>query len=338
MAADIPVHGVVPGTLVGLLYDYLDASGLDADHLLGEPRPDPGVHGLGRYPATRWQALLERAAAHLDDPLLGLKLGQTATAAHFGVMGYVLHNCADLGAAFERYRRFERLIYDMEPVQFSQDHDALVLEWGLGHGRPGPLVDETAITALVAFARALTGETLAPLSVHFVNPRPPDPAPYRDYFHCPVHFEEPHTRIRIPRLTLARPLQQADPALLRLLETQAEALLAQLPSGGQLEDEVRRLIAGLLPDAEPTLAAVAQRLALSERTLHRRLAARGVTFRMLRDDTRRQLAQRYLADPRLTLAEVALLLGYAEQSAFSRAFRHWTGESPGRYQARITLS
>ncbi|MDT0634480.1 AraC family transcriptional regulator [Spectribacter hydrogenoxidans] len=337
MTADIPVHGVVPGTLVGLLYDYLDAHGLAADTLLGETRPDPGPHGLARYPAAGWQGLLERAAARLNDPLLGLKLGQTATAAHFGVMGYVLHNCADLGAAFERYRRFERLIYDMEPVQFSQDADALVLEWGLGHGRPGPLVDETAITALVAFARALTGRTLAPLSVHFVNPRPADVSPYQDYFRCPVHFEEPHTRIRIPRPMLDLPLQQADPALLGLLEAQAEALLAQLPPGGQLEDDVRRLIARLLPDREPTLAAVAERIGLSERTLHRRLAARGVHFRMLRDDTRRQLAQRYLADPRLTLAEVALLLGYAEQSAFSRAFRNWTGESPGRYQARNAL-
>lgn len=338
MSAYVPVHGVVPSTLVGLLYDYLESRELPAVEILGEPRPDTGEHDLGRFPARRWQQLLERASDYLRDPRLGLHLGQTVTAAHFGVMGYVFHNCADLGATFERYRRFERLVYDMEPVRFSLDADTLMLEWGVGHGRPGPLVDETAITAMLQLARALTGERIAPISVHFVNPAPATPEPYRDYFHCPVYFDQPHTIVRVPRSVLTLPLQQADPALLRLLESQAEAMLAQLPADESLEEAVRRSVVRALPEGASGLEAVAADLGLSARTLHRRLAARGANFRALRSDALRQVAERHLADPRLTLADIALLLGYSEQSAFTRAFRRWTGRSPAGYRRDVDRS
>lgn len=332
------MHGVVPSTLVGLLYDYLADRDLPAVEILGEPRPDTGEHGLGRFPARRWQQLLERAGDYLHDPRLGLHLGQTVTAAHFGVMGYVFHNCADLGAAFERYRRFERLVYDMEPVRFGLDADTLVLEWGVGHGRPGRLVDETAITAMLQLARSLTGERIAPDSVHFVNPEPAKSAPYRAYFGCPVYFDQPHTIVRVPRSVLTLPLQQADPALLRLLETQAESMLARLPADESLEEAVRRSVVRAAPAGVSGLAAIAADLGLSTRTLHRRLAARGATFRVLRDDALRQVAERHLADPRLTLADIALLLGYSEQSAFTRAFRRWTaGKNPDRYRRDIGI-
>lgn len=328
----IPVHGVVPSTLVGLLYDYLENRGIDAATLLNERRPDTGRHDLARYPARRWQQLLQAAARHLDDPLLGLKLGQTVTAAHFGVIGYVLHNCADLGAAFERFRRFERLVYDMEPADIRLAPDALVLEWGVGHGRPGPLVDETAVTALVAFARTLTGQTVRPQSIGFVNPEPAQRAPYTDYFGCPVLFEQPRTWVRVPLHALALPLRAADPALLSLLENQAEAQLAGLPAADEIQQAVRSAIARLLPEADPGLDAVAAQLNTSSRTLHRRLAQRQVNFRQLLDATRLELAEQHLTDPRLTLADVALLLGYSEQSAFTRAFKGWTGQTPAAWR------
>ncbi|MDR3417766.1 MAG: AraC family transcriptional regulator [Nevskia sp.] len=328
--ADTALRGVVPSTYVRLLFEYLERHGHQARTVLGEDPPAAGDRGLGRYPVARWRALLERAAARLQDPLLGLHLGRTITPAHFGVMGYVLLACPSLGAALLRFQQYQRLLYDVNPMRHTVAADAVTLEWGVESGHPGPLVDECAITALVQFSRDITGRRGAPLGVEFVNPQPPDLRPYRAYFGCPVQFDRPLTRVRLAPAMLALPLRQPDPALLGVLQGQADALLAELPQEDDFERAVRRCVARLAREGEPSLQRVADELHLSPRTLHRRLEQNGRNFRELLEDTRRHLADDYLRDPRLRMVEIALLLGYSEQSAFTRAYRRWTGSTPKR--------
>ena len=122
-----------------------------------------------------------------------------------------------------------------------------------------------------------------------------------------------------------------------ILEEQANALLGALPRQDEFIIAVRRCIVSLLQEGEPTLERVAARLHLSARTLHRRLAERRLRFRELLDATRRELAESYLQDGRLSLAEVALLLGYAEQSPFTHAFKRWTGSTPFDWRKRVML-
>lgn len=330
-----PARGVVPSSYVRVLYEYLAAKGVNAERLLGEPAPNPTGPAPGRYPVQRWRQHLERAAAHLHDDDLGLHLGQTITPRHFGVMGYVLLACGTLGAALTRLHHYQRLVYDVSPMRIDAHGHSVTLEWGTENGRPGRLVDETAITALVQFARDVTGERAAIECVDFVNARPRSLAPYRRYFGGEVRFEQDATRVRLPLALLAKPLRQPDDALLAMLEQQAESLLAALPEAGDLEQAVRRAVASFAREGEISLERVAAALHTSPRTLHRRLDALALGFRALRDDTRRRLAEQHLADPGMTLAEIALLLGYSEQSAFTRAFRKWTGTTP--LQARRTL-
>ncbi len=327
------VQGMVPSTYVRLLYEYLERQNLDARKLLREPPPQPADRGTGRYPVARWRTLLERAAAALDDPLLGLKLGRSITPAHLGVIGYVLLACGSLGAALQRLEQYQRLVYDVNPMRYRAEGSSVVLEWGVEQGRPGSLADETAIAALVQMARELSGRFFAPDEVCFVNPAPASLKPYRDWFGCPVRFGQPHTLLRFPAKYLALPLRQPDAALLSLLERQADALLHELPDSDDLEQSVRRCIVRLSRDGEVDLERVAAELHTTPRTLHRRLEERGCNFRGLREDTRRRLAEDYLRDPRLRLAEIAQLLGFSEQSAFSRSFRRWTGETPKRWRA-----
>ena len=326
------VQGMVPSTYVRLLYEYLERQNLDARKLLKEPPPQAADRGTGRYPVARWRSLLERAAAALDDPLLGLKLGRSITPAHLGVIGYVLLACGNLGAALQRLEQYQRLVYDVNPMRYRAEGSNVVLEWGVEQGRPGSLADETAIAALVQMARELSGKSFAPEEVCFVNPAPASLKPYRDWFGCPVRFAQPHTLLRFPAKYLALPLRQPDAALLSLLERQADALMAELPDSDDLEQSVRRCIVRLSRDGEVDLERVAAELHTTPRTLHRRLEQRGRNFRGLREDTRRRLAEDYLRDPRLRLAEIAQLLGFSEQSAFSRSFRRWTGETPKRWR------
>lgn len=331
-----PAHGVVPASYVRLLFEYLDARGIDAAALLGESAPDLSGAVPGRYPVERWRRHLETAAQHLRDPDLGLHLGQTVTPRHFGVMGYVLLSCGTLGAALTRLHHYQRLVYDVSPLRIDAGPQSVTLEWGTENGRPGRLVDETAITSLVQFARRLCGESAAVDAVDFVNPPPASLDPFRRFFGGTVRFAQDATRVRLPVSLLARPLCQPDPALLGMLESQADALLSALPEAGDLEQAVRRAVTTGAREGELSLERVASMLHTSPRTLHRRLDARGLGFRTLRDDTRRRLADRHLADPGLSLAEIAQLLGYSEQSAFNRAYRRWTGQTP--LQARREIS
>lgn len=332
------IPGVVSSTYVRLLYEYLQARDIDPLWLFRTPPPDATDLGLGRFPMARWRELLELAAETLDDPLLGLHLGQTITPAHLGTVGYVLLACGNLGEAFLRMQKYMRLIYDAEPMQVHMRTDAVELEWGTGFGRPGQQVDAAAITALVQFARDMTGGVGSPSFVSFINPAPEAIAPYHEYFGCAVAFAQPTTIVRFPVEFLAWPLRQPDPALRDILEQQAEALLKRLPGTDDFEQGLRRTILKLLDSGEPNLEAVATRLHMSPRTLQRRLGERGLKFQSVLDDCRQALAEDYLSDPRLQLAEVAQLLGYAEQSAFNHAFKRWTGETPRHYRRRIMKS
>lgn len=339
MRHDPPLRGAVPNSYVLLLYDYLAEQGLDAVALLGEPPPTSHAESPTRFPVARWKALLDRAAARLEDPLLGLHLGQRVTPAHFGLMGYVLLACENLATALQRLREFERLFYDVSPLRVHSDQEHLVLEWGTEAGRPGPLVDEAAITALVTLARDMTAAPdMAPSAIDFVNPAPTDREPHESILGCPVRFDGPCTRVRIPMQWLAMPLRHPDPQLLSLLREQAAEQLKRLPPRGELGTAIRALIPELLQQGCADAPTVAGRLHMSSRSLHRRLAAEGQSFRALRDECLHQLACDHLADRRLQLGEISQLLGYSEQSAFTRAFRRWSGQSPRGYRSTLAAA
>lgn len=318
-----------------LLYEYLAQRGLDGVTLLGPLPADDSATGL--LPMPLWQDLLQRADALLGEPALGLRIAEGIGPRHFGVVGYAALACATLGEALRRLERYHALVYDANPAQVRVEAEHLVLEWGVARGRPGQLVDETAIGALLQLARDLTGKPLPAVRVDFVNPPPTDDAPYRTFFASPVRFAQACTRLVLPLASLQWPLRQADPALLALLDAQAEGFLREHPGEG-LRGDCQQALIPLLREGHADLERLALRLHRSPRTLQRHLAREGLSFRQLLDDTRRQLASGYLRDPRLPLAEVAALLGYSEQSAFSRAFRQWHGDTPLAWRRREVLS
>ncbi|MDP2228958.1 MAG: AraC family transcriptional regulator [Moraxellaceae bacterium] len=316
-----------------MLFEYLAQRGHAPEAVLGLPWPTPQADGLGGFPIERWVTLLQRAADHLDDPLLGLHLGQCITPRHVGVLGYVLLASPNLASALTRLERYQRLVYDVTPMQRRDGDGYIDMVWGAEQGRPGRLSDDTSITALVHFCRSLTREPVYPRAVHFLNPAPPDIRPYTAYFGCPVLFEQPETIVRVGIEALAMPLKSADPGLVALLEGQAEQLLAQLPQDDAFIDRLRKAIALALHEGEPAVDTIAQTLCGSARTLQRQLRDAGTSFRQELATVRRQLADRYLADSRLNIADIALLLGYSEHSAFTRGYRQWTGQSPQQARA-----
>lgn len=323
----------IAASFAQLLYEYLERQDLDARQLLGA-QLDPHQHFV---PMGEWQSWLKRVDAVEGRVGLGLRIAQGIGARHFGVLGYAALACANLAEALQRMERYHAAVYDANPARVEVLPDGVVVEWGVERGRPGALVDETAIASLVQLARDMTGRYWPMRKVSFVNPPPADVQPYRDFFGGDVLFNAPTTRLEFDAVCLALPMRKADPALARLLDQQAEQVLQQVSQVPAIVDAWRRTLVPLIREGQTSLAALARAHHTSPRTLQRRLAEQGTSFQHLLDDTRRHLAEAHLKDARLDLAEIALLLGYSEQSAFTRAFRAWSGLPPAQWRKQHRL-
>lgn len=324
-----PLHRrVVPETYVQLLYEYLEAQGYDPVSVLNEPWPVRASTGIGGIDVEHWECLLATAQQTLGDPLLGLHVGQTIQARHFGVLGSVLLACENLAGALQRLERYLRLVFDVVPMSCRYGEGWFEIVWDFSEYRTGRLVNETGSVAMMQFCRALVRGTATPLLIDFYHPGPSDTASYEAFFGCPVRFNQAQEIIRFPSGLLALPLKSPDPALIALLEQHADRLLAQLPEQSEVVEQVRKAITGELRDGEPNVERIAETLHCSRRTLQRRLQEAGATFRGELNLVRYQLALSYLRDPRLQILDIAMLLGYSEHSAFTRAFKEWTGRAP----------
>ena len=321
----------VAASYVRLLYEYLSRHGQDAAALLG-PEPASGEHFVAM---RQWQSMLARVDAMEARPALSLRVAECIGPRHFGVLGHAALACATLADALARMERFHASVYDANPARLWPHEDGVCIEWGVERGRPGALVDETAIGSLVQLARDMTGRMVPVPLVAFVNPAPADARPYEDFFGGRVLFGQASTRLVLQHAHLALPLRKPDPDLLALLDQHAEALLKEVAA---LPADVVHWRTSLLPlirEGRPSLQALAAAHHMSERTLQRHLSRAGLSFQVLLDRSRQHLAEAYLHDTRLELAEIALLLGYSEQSAFQRAFKQWTGQTPRQWRLAL---
>lgn len=316
----------VTGAWTALLTDWLDQAQL----------PAPGIRARlamwlpeDRVPVTTWAALLDEAVAlQPGEPAPGLAIGAGVQPRHVGVLGYLVLASDTLAEAMAAYQRYERLFYGVDLAEVAMVQGEVELRW------PRPphvsvVADEVAIAALVSFLRRQIADAPPPSRVSFLHAAAPARrAACEAFFGCPVDFGDTHTRVRFPASYLAIPMPHRDPGLRTLLDQQARSLLAALPQPNPFDRAVQQVLVRLLPDGEVSVDKVAQALHQSTRTLQRRLGDSGITWQALLDRTREHLARQYLADPALSLVEIALLLGYSEQSAFTRAFRRWTGQTP----------
>lgn len=327
----------IPETYVQLLFEYLEKLGHEPEKVLGEPWPKADSNHLEGVDIDHWESLLVIAKDYLNDPLIGLHVGQTITAQHLGVLGSVFLACENLGAVLERFERYQRLVYDVVPASVHIYPEYVELSWDTTDVQTvGGLSDETGRTVIVQFCRSLIRGKERLKEIHFIHERPENVQPYEEYFGCPVLFEQPVALMRFDKEILSLPLKNSDAALVAILEKHADKLLASLPHIDEITDQVRKQIAYLLHQGEPTIEQLAERLNYSRRTLQRRLTEAGTNFRKELNTVRYELAKSYLKDLRLQIVEIALLLGYAEHSPFTRAYKEWSGKTP--QQAREEMN
>lgn len=324
------------GAFLKLLTAF-EPQGLDRATLMAAAELDPShVNDKdARIPIERlhllWELVLARVCRR-DAALLG---ASRYAPSDYGLVGFVAMNCETLGEALAQAIRFLALWTDDPQIRLDDGTLSLV-DRGTFADRPGlRLAIEATLAELVQAARTATGQPIAPLAVHLTHPAPPDTAPFEEFFGTRVSFGQPANAVRFSGEQLALKLPRAEPALGEFLRGLAHDALAKRPTRDPSPlDRARRLIAEELQSGVPELPAIARRLAVSERTLRRRLAEEQTSFRALLDETRGELARGYVTDPRIPLTEVAFLLGFSDPSAFHRAFRRWTGATPAEFRRR----
>jgi AraC-like DNA-binding protein len=297
--------------------------------------PDVAADADVRVPLATLHALWEAIQARRPRAQMALETARFYAPGDYGLVGFACASAATFGDALAQIARYARLWTDAPSMIVDGATVELRYRPPLAD-RPGlRLATEAALAELVHGARAVTRRPdLAPCAVDVGHPAPADLAPYRAFFGVAPRFGAERTAVAFAPGLVGDALPGADPALAGLLRGLADAALARSGGADDLLERVRTCLAEALPVGVPGLRAIARRLGTSERTLRRRLGAEGTGFRELLDTTRAELARAYTRDPRLPLSEVAFLLGYAEQSAFHRAFKRWTGQTPAAFRGK----
>ncbi|HJV54130.1 MAG TPA: AraC family transcriptional regulator [Noviherbaspirillum sp.] len=301
-------------------------AGLDIDEL---------SHSDARFEPEKISVLWELAAERSGNPDIGLAMPQVAKPASFDAVAYVMMSCPNLLAGLERLLRYLRIVSDAADIGMREEEQGYCMTvelYGGGRPVPQPRIDFVLLT-IVNFCRWLTGRDMHPLAVDFPRPAPDNLQSYQAAFQCPCHFNAPTHQLHFSRADLTAPLPTSNPVLAELHDRFAGEHLHRLDNA-RTSYKARELIIRQLPDGEPLRGDIAKALCMSERTLQRRLHDEQTSFHQLVDDTRRELARDYLGQADLTLAQIAYLLGFADQSNFFRACKRWFDMSPGEYRGR----
>ena len=328
------VGGTVSGNYLRGVADYLVQRKLDVGGFLAEFDLDTeSLEGAGKRVAlVIYETMLERAAELARDENAGLHIGECIKPGQYGALGLSVMSCKTAAEAFERHMRYEKLVSDRAVSTYHFEGEQIRLSWDT-HGLPvGRKVAEENVTSWVTFLRWITGQSPALTTVNFSHAQPADLSEYERIFGCVVHFDQPMVELIFPAHISDLPITQHDPVMREMMDAYAEKLLRELSQSDGLLGEVRGLMVAAMAAGSVTLDTVADQLAITPRTLQRRLSDQAQTFKGLLDEVRKGLALSYIAQPFIDLAELAYLLGFADQTAFQRAFKKWTGTSPGKYR------
>lgn len=332
-------RGSVSADLLHLAVRHAEASGVDPVPVLAATGVDASRGDAeGRVDAAAFSAVVDGLARASGDPCFGLHLGASPLALQASrLVAAIVENSPTVGEGLERLLRYHAILADA--VTPSTARVGAELRVRPGGAAPPPLgvhVADAAVATIASVVRRLSGGgALASVRLRHGAPAGAAAAEYERVLGAPVRFGAPADELRIFASALARPLFLADRELLATLERHAAGRLASLERSGVAGRAGRAVRAALLADgAPPALAVVARALGASPRTLQAHLAADGTTFRDVVAGARRALAEELLADPGTALAEIAFVLGFADQSAFTHAFRRWTGTTPGAFRGR----
>jgi len=298
-----------------------------------------------RFPATittaAFNAILSEAASLSGDSNFGLRMVELINTSDYGLFGYLMTNAPSVKQAVEVACRYYPMFYRGATIELSTVHGTASIIYRAKDGGETPNLHDNEWT-LGYFVKLIRGGTSAdwsPTRTTFPHPAPEDLAPedweeLNQVFGTNIHFDHAISSIDFPVDVLNYSINEADPDLLRVLLRHADRLLAEIQDDETLAGKVKLLILENLGSGKSDEALIAKALYVSVSTLKRRLKQEGCTYSRLRDDVVRQVSQKALSESQAPISEIASRVGYAEVSAFDRAFVRIVGMSPTEYRAR----
>ena len=285
-------------------------------------------------PADRYYDMIESIADRIDVTDLPLKTGASMRLDEYGALGLAFKAAATLGASYARVERYARLWTSVVDYELrSAAGGTLFILHRAGERRLGMrLSNEATLASAVSIARQVCPAPPTPVEVLIRHSAPRSTTAHEDWFGCPVRFDADLDAVLYDNETLARRNSPGDEGIPRHLVTHLDAELSEITLTPDLVERAKAAIAQALSGGAPRMAEIASGLGMSARSFHRRLSDHGLSYQGLTEQTRRDLAEGLLRDERHSLAEIAFLTGFSEQSAFTRAFKRWVGTTPATYR------
>ena len=325
----------VQGWVLPHLIACVESRGANASpirRLFGRTRlMDPNV----RVPESVTEKAWRLAATLTCDEALGIHLAESLPRGALDLIEYALRSSPSLGKGLDRLARYGRLLSDRVAARTHAKEEGLLFLVHDSATTPlHPARAEFALAVALKLARDSTGADITPVRVCFAHPAPNNSAEHRRFFHRRVRFAAGSSSMSLSASDASRPMQDADAALEGIIRRRLENALGDRDrsSAGVMSTRVRRIMVERLGQSVLTLDAVATALAVSRRTLTRRLAEERGSFRHILDDVRSDFAHALLQDRSLSIGDIAFFLQYSEPAAFHRSFRRWTGLTPQAFR------
>jgi AraC-like DNA-binding protein len=318
------------------IVDALEALGANADTVLAsaglsrDALKDPNARMPAPVSARLWKA----AAVAVGDPAFGIRASRFVRPTTFHALGYAVFASATLRDALDRLVRYSHVVSDAAELVLEVDPNVARLKWEIRGSASPPSHEavDAVMSLIVRTCRSATDRSFQMALVELRRPAPEDVTPYERFFRCPVRFAAEADALTCAVAALDRPLTTANPALALHNDELVRRYLAEMRAGSVV-DRVRAVLTEG-HGVSMTPASVATALGMSVRSLQRRLGEHGVSYLSLVQEARTELGRAYLLEDRYTVTEIAFRLGFDDASAFSRAFRRWTGMSPTEYRSR----
>ena len=299
-----------------------------------------GIKGIlqneSKYtPTDPFFELYEIIDQHLE-PGFSIRVGQLMVLDDYDVLGLASKTCLSPRDMFKRCERFFILMTDTQLYKVQNEGETGSITIYREAPRRGiEISNESSIVATLTVIHKITGVDIRPVKVSFVHNAPEKVARYEDYFSCEVQFGQKYNRLVFRSEDLDTKSLKADRSInqfmMERLREKAEGIEV---NANKLLNDTQNLIKDALPSGIPFAAEIGKHLGMSTRTLSRRLSEKGTTYRQLVQVTQQEISTVLLRNTTETVSEIAFQTGFSEQSAFNRAFKRWTGQSPLEYRKR----